>query len=141
MTDGLRSVVSATRAPFAAHTGNHKRAAITLLALLLCACGGGNVPLPDLTPVMLGDTTGLVARGEYIVRTVSVCGHCHAAEPQKPDGPLSGGFAFRNWRVGTIRAANLTPDSVTGLGAWSEAEIVRAMRNDCCESNSCTAMI
>jgi mono/diheme cytochrome c family protein len=76
------------------------------------------------------DTAGLIARGEYIVRNVAVCGHCHAADPEKnPDGPLSGGFAFRNWRIGTVRASNLTPDNETGLGLWSEAEIVRAIRN------------
>lgn len=94
----------------------------------LAACGGGRVPLPDLSPVAGGDTAGLVARGEYIVRNVAVCGHCHAADPRDPDGPLSGGYAFRNWRLGTIRASNLTPDSATGLGAWSDAEIVRAVR-------------
>jgi mono/diheme cytochrome c family protein len=38
-------------------------------------------------------------------------------------------LAFRNWRIGTVRAANLTPDNETGLGLWSEAEIVRAIRN------------
>ncbi|HEY0808651.1 MAG TPA: hypothetical protein VGD49_00765, partial [Longimicrobiales bacterium] len=97
------------------------------LCLALAGCGGGDVALPDLSPARLGDTTGLTARGEYIVRNVAVCGHCHAADPQKnPDGPLSGGFAFKNWRIGTVRAANLTSDVATGLGTWSEAEIVRA---------------
>lgn len=105
------------------------RHALLVLTLLPAACGGGHVPLPDLNAA-LEDTTGLLARGEYIVRNVAVCGHCHAADPQKnPDGPLSGGFAFRNWRIGTVRAANLTPDPETGLGNWSEAEIVRAIRN------------
>jgi mono/diheme cytochrome c family protein len=99
------------------------------LALALTACGGGHVPLPQLAPSTVGDTTGLVARGEYLVRSVAVCGHCHAQDPRDPDGPLSGGFAFRNWRLGTVRAANLTPDSATGLGAWSDAEIVRAIRS------------
>ncbi|MGH7482840.1 MAG: c-type cytochrome [Longimicrobiales bacterium] len=99
------------------------------ILLAVAACGGGDVPLPDLSPAAIGDTTGLVARGEYLVRTVSVCGHCHAADPQRdPNGPLSGGMAFENWRLGLIRAANLTPDSATGLGRWSEAEIVRAIR-------------
>jgi mono/diheme cytochrome c family protein len=69
-----------------------------------------------------------VERGEYIVRYQAVCGHCHAADPRNSDGPLSGGFAFRNWRLGTVRAANLTPDRETGIGAWSDAEIVRAIR-------------
>jgi mono/diheme cytochrome c family protein len=77
----------------------------------------------------VGDTAGLVQRGEYLVRNVSVCGHCHSADPRNSDGPLSGGRAFTNWRLGTIRAANLTPDAETGLGRWSEAEIVRAIRN------------
>jgi mono/diheme cytochrome c family protein len=102
---------------------------VTLLLPLVAACGGGNVPLPELSALAVGDTAGLVQRGEYLVRNVAVCGHCHAADPQRdPDGPLSGGFAFTNWRLGTVRAANLTPDSATGLGAWSDAEIVRAIR-------------
>ena len=99
-------------------------------ALLSAACGGGHVQLPDLAAARVGDSGGLVARGEYIVRNVAVCGHCHAADPQKnPDGPLSGGFEFKDWRLGTVRAPNLTPDNATGLGAWSDAEIVRAIRN------------
>ncbi len=71
------------------------------------------------------------ARGEYIVRSVAICGSCHAAVgPERdPDGPLSGGMEFHNWRIGTSRASNLTPDPETGLGAWSDAEIVRALRN------------
>jgi mono/diheme cytochrome c family protein len=68
-----------------------------------------------------------VARGEYIVRNAAVCGGCHAAG-QDPDGPLSGGREFRDWRIGVARAANLTPDPETGLGTWSEADIVRALR-------------
>lgn len=100
------------------------------LTLTLSSCGGGTVPLPTLNPSDLGDSSGLVERGEYIVRDVAVCGHCHAADPhQDPDGPLSGGLAFKNWRLGRIRAANLTPDPTTGIGTWTEAEIVRALRS------------
>ena len=99
-----------------------------LTLCLLIGCGGGDVPLPDLTPSVIPDTAGLVARGEYIVRNVAVCGQCHAAKRGEPDGVLSGGMEFKNWRLGTIRAANLTPDSATGLGTWSEEEIVRALR-------------
>ncbi|HSU13643.1 c-type cytochrome [Longimicrobium sp.] len=105
------------------------RSMALLAASLLAACGGGKVPLPRLSTSTAGDTAGLVARGEYLVRNVSVCGHCHAADPRNPDGPLAGGLPFRNWRLGTIFAANLTPDQATGIGSWSEAEIVRAIRN------------
>ena len=104
-------------------------AVVRALAILsFTACTGGQA-LPDLAPAVAGDTAGLVARGEYIVRSVAVCGHCHAADPAEPDGPLSGGLAFRNWRLGTVRAANLTPEPVTGVGGWTDAEIVRAVRN------------
>src|SRR5688500_9857468 len=103
----------------------HRTASI---ALVVMACGGGDVPLPSLAPSVIGDTTGVTARGEYIVRNAAVCGHCHGADRRNPDGPLSGGIAFSNWRLGTIRAANLTPDPATGLGNWSDAEIVRALR-------------
>lgn len=103
--------------------------ALVAAAVIVAACGGGHVPLPALSASTVGDTTGLVARGEYIVRSVAVCGHCHAADPRNSDGPLSGGYAFRNWRLGTIRASNLTPDPETGLGRWSDAQIVRAIRS------------
>lgn len=109
--------------------GARRVAAIVAVALLCAACGGGTVPLPSLPAPAGGDTARLVARGEYIVRDVAACGGCHAMDPQDPDGPLTGGMAFHDWRLGTIRAANLTPDSATGLGTWSDAEIVRALRN------------
>jgi mono/diheme cytochrome c family protein len=94
------------------------------------ACHRTSVPLPALSETVGLDTVGLVARGEYIVRNAAVCGGCHAANPRRDrDGPLSGGMEFKDWRIGTARATNLTSDPVTGLGAWSEAEIVRAVRN------------
>jgi mono/diheme cytochrome c family protein len=104
-------------------------------ALVLClsitlSCGHTQVPLPSLPASLPNDTTMLVARGEYIVRNVAVCGQCHAADPKdNVDGPLSGGKEFQDWRLGTSRAANLTSDAATGLGTWSDAEIVRALRN------------
>jgi mono/diheme cytochrome c family protein len=111
------------------------RGLASTLALVVCvsfslSCGHTRVPLPAVPEVVLGDPAMLRSRGEYIVRNVSVCGHCHAADPKRDaDGPLSGGMEFRDWRIGTARAANLTPDAATGLGTWSEAEIVRALRN------------
>jgi mono/diheme cytochrome c family protein len=94
---------------------------------LVAGCGRGPMPLPVLdAPV---DAAALIERGEYVVRSVAVCGHCHAADPQNdPDGALTGGYEFRNWRIGSIPASNLTPDPETGLGEWSDAEIVRALR-------------
>lgn len=104
------------------------RSCIAIL-LLFAGCRTASVPVPSLPAAEAADA-GSVARGEFIVRNAAVCGHCHAADPkQDVDGPLSGGMEFRNWRLGTARATNLTPDPETGLGTWSVGEIVRALRN------------
>lgn len=105
------------------------RAGFGLVAIVAAtACGGGQARLPDVSTVY-ADTATLVERGEYIVRTVSVCGGCHSADEAQPDGPLSGGRAFKDWRLGTIRASNITADPYTGIGSWTDAEIIRAIRN------------
>jgi mono/diheme cytochrome c family protein len=99
-----------------------------LVCMLALGCGHTQVPLPKVPEATAAGAT--TARGEYIVRSVAVCGSCHAADPKHDaDGPLSGGMEFHDWRIGTARASNLTPDAETGLGAWSDAEIVRALRN------------
>ena len=65
----------------------------------------------------------LLARGEYLTKAAD-CVACHTA----PGGrPFAGGRAFQ-LPFGTIYAPNITPDRETGLGAWSDAEFVRAVR-------------
>jgi len=64
-------------------------------------------------------------RGEYLFRAAG-CGGCHTDEKNK--GPaLAGGAAIKTLH-GTFYAPNITPDSVHGIGRWSEADFVRAMR-------------
>ena len=93
-------------------------------SFIALGCRHGNVPVPAFSPATTSNATS--ARGESIVRNAAVCGQCHAADPQRDvDGPLSGGMEFSDWRIGTARAANLTSDVETGLGSWSDAEIVR----------------
>lgn len=77
-----------------------------------------------------------VARGKYLVHHVSICFDCHSertyayALPFKPGREGVGGFVW-NEQIGfpgTLAAANLTPDPETGLGQWTDGEILRAMR-------------
>ena len=98
------------------------------VAAFAVSCSHGPIPAPALAPPAL-DEGALVARGEAIVRNIAVCGGCHSADPKNPDGPLSGGREFRDWRIGVARAANLTSDRATGLGDWTDGEIARAIRN------------
>lgn len=73
-----------------------------------------------------------VRRGEYLAAIMD-CTGCHTpgALAGKPDPArsLSGsdiGFAIPD--LGIFYPPNLTPDRETGLGAWSEADIVKAVR-------------
>jgi mono/diheme cytochrome c family protein len=77
------------------------------------------------------DTRVLAERGRYVA-TAGTCSLCHTAGPSltrlwAPFPEMGGGMRVA-WRVfGTRYSRNLTPDVETGLGAWTDAEIVRAI--------------
>lgn len=81
-------------------------------------------------------TPARVAHGKYLVHHVSICFDCHSertyayALPFKPGREGVGGFVWdRKINFpGTLAAANITPDPETGLGQWTDGEILRAMR-------------
>ena len=69
-------------------------------------------------------------RGRYLVESIAGCGNCHT--PQGPAGPvpgkaLAGGLPFKE-AVFTAYSANITPDPETGIGKWSDAQLVLAIR-------------
>jgi mono/diheme cytochrome c family protein len=57
-----------------------------------------------------------LARGKYLV-TIGICGSCHTPN-------LAGGR-----KVGPILSANITSDKETGIGGWTEQQVVDALRN------------
>jgi len=76
----------------------------------------------------------VIERGRYVVRVLASCGTCHG-DPAKAEAnatgeeiPLSGGFAW-NIPPGQIFARNITPDAETGIGAFSDGEVARALRH------------
>jgi hypothetical protein len=94
---------------------------------------------PRLRPaldVKAPSTPEAIARGKYLVDNVTGCLGCHSqidesvsGEPPVP-GRLGSGrdFGLMQGFPGHIRAPNLTPDAQTGLGAWSDGEVARAIR-------------
>jgi mono/diheme cytochrome c family protein len=66
-------------------------------------------------------------RGAYIVEAMGHCGECHT--------PRNLFFALDNRRkfAGTVvsgwRAYNITPDTASGIGAWSDADIFNYLAN------------
>ena len=73
-----------------------------------------------------------VLRGKYLV-TLGLCTDCHTPGYffGKPDMTryLGGSeVGFHIPELGVFHGPNLTPDDETGLGRWSEADIVRAIQ-------------
>jgi mono/diheme cytochrome c family protein len=88
-----------------------------------------NVPIPFPIIAPSGPTA---ARGRYLV-TQGGCGHCHTPRTDlgTPDQSrlLTGsGFLYPGPNGTVFQAPNLTPDPTTGLGTWTDAQIVAALR-------------
>lgn len=68
-------------------------------------------------------------RGAYLVATVGRCGDCHTPRSLfgalDPERPLAGTSAGPGGKV----VPNITPDPETGIGKWSEEDIVNLLRD------------
>lgn len=79
-----------------------------------------------LCGVALAQDGDAVKRGEYLVRAGG-CVSCHT--DRKGGGPeLAGGRALAT-PFGTFFSPNITPDKSTGIGAWSDADFVNALKH------------
>jgi hypothetical protein len=85
----------------------------------------------------------MIARGRYIATAIQGCG-CHTRDkldgskdenwhyagspnPAPPAGPpANAGWSSPRWKK--IYASNITPDPETGIGKWTEAQFIRAMK-------------
>lgn len=87
--------------------------------------------------MLLGGVASAVAqgspleRGRYLVTTIMACGNCHT--PKDAEGRAIAGKELAGGGIGfdippfAGVAANITPDKETGIGAWSDGEIKRAI--------------
>ncbi|MDE1167213.1 MAG: cytochrome c [Pseudomonas sp.] len=65
-----------------------------------------------------------VTRGRY----VAIAGDCAACHTDPHQGkPFAGGYALET-PFGKLLASNITSDKSTGIGAWTEAQFTRAVR-------------
>ncbi len=91
-------------------------------------------PLPDRDYKLnkRPDTADRIKYGEYLT-SIAHCTDCHT--PFTPEGPpdmskyLAGGFTF-DVPGFSVTTANITPDSATGIGSWTEAMFVEKFRNN-----------
>jgi mono/diheme cytochrome c family protein len=77
------------------------------------------------------DQKALIGRGAYLVNGPAGCGNCHTLKnpdlSPRADMELAGGERF-DTPIFTAYSRNLTPDKETGIGTWTDQEIIRALR-------------
>jgi mono/diheme cytochrome c family protein len=78
--------------------------------------------------LLLGNAAaqGDAKRGEYLMKAGGCLG-CHTEE-KKGAVPFAGGRALKT-PFGTFYGPNITPHPQAGIGRWSEADFIRAMRD------------
>lgn len=80
----------------------------------------------------------VIERGDYLANHVAACIHCHSKRDfNKFSGPVipgtegGGGQVFSNEILdaipGVFYGKNITPDNETGIGTWTDDEILRAI--------------
>jgi len=80
-----------------------------------------------------------VERGKYLVNTVAACGNCHNPRDAKgqyiEDKTLAGGARIPLPQA-TVFGPNITPDPETGIGSWTDEQVVAAIREGVRPDNS-----
>ncbi|MFT3925046.1 MAG: hypothetical protein QM778_21100 [Myxococcales bacterium] len=105
----------------------------SLLTKLLANVAWKPLPYPE-RKIPLPNPADKVALGRYLVVNFE-CWTCHSAdfktinpmEPEKTPGFMGGGNPTLDLAGRVVPSANLTFDE-TGIGSWSEADFVRAVR-------------
>jgi mono/diheme cytochrome c family protein len=64
-----------------------------------------------------------VARGKYVFGATGGCG-CHTA----PKGQINAGGRKYDGPFGTVYSTNITPDKQSGIGGWTDDQIIAAIR-------------
>lgn len=88
-----------------------------------------------LTNRKFESTPERLARGHYLANAVSGCMFCHSEHDWKSPGDpvvetkLGAGQIFPlEGLPGTVVAPNITPDSASGAGTWTDDQLARAIR-------------
>jgi len=68
-------------------------------------------------------TTDRIARGKYIFALAGGCG-CHTPK----DGPVNAGGRPLKTPYGTFYGTNITPDPTSGIGRWTDQQVIDAIR-------------
>jgi len=87
--------------------------ALCALGVVIAVCARASAATPEE-----------IARGKYVFGVAGGCG-CHTEKGQ----PVNAGGRRYDGPFGTVYATNITPDVKTGIGSWTDAQIVEAIRS------------
>ena len=99
--------------------------------LVSCMIAAATWACVTALPVAAEDQDALVQRGAYLINGPVACANCHTPRAADfsflPGMDFAGGFNIVDPAF-NVYAANITPDKDTGIGDWSDAQIIRAIR-------------
>lgn len=88
--------------------------ALSLAAIAVAQPAGAETPLE---------------RGAYLMNGIAACGNCHTPKGGPMAGrELAGGMKFDEAPF-VVYVPNITPDRETGIGAWTDEELIAAIRD------------
>lgn len=90
--------------------------AMALVALTSVGPGIRTAPATAATPVE-------IARGKYVFGATGGCG-CHTV----PKQAVNAGGRRYDGPFGTVYSSNITPDADTGIGRWTDEQVITAIR-------------
>jgi mono/diheme cytochrome c family protein len=87
-------------------------------------------------PIPAPPNGDVVAQGRYLAVNLLGCFDCHSADfktndplhPERSVGFMGGGNPLLDMNGETVVSTNITPDLETGIGRWTEADFLRALK-------------
>ena len=96
---------------------------------LASVIAGAVISVATLIPQPSLAATKLLARGRYLMHSIVACGGCHTPLAGPMAGKeLAGGMPIKDPAF-IAYPANITPDKATGIGNWTDRQIIRAIRD------------
>jgi hypothetical protein len=110
--------------------------AIVLVLMLLGALGffiwAKQPVIAEVSPPAASDFDQTTIAKGAMLASMGYCAECHTAQG---GAAFAGGYPVPT-PFGTIYGSNITPDTQTGIGNWSEAAFVRAMHEGVARSGT-----
>ena len=107
-----------------------RRGLSVVVVLVLGACGGMRKTGGEPAVLVTETLSDQVALGKRLAEGIMACGSCHTSGNFEGDPDAEGYLAGDAWLGqpwGRIGVPNITPDMETGIGGWTDAELVRAI--------------